>query len=136
MFVFELLIEQEIHYHATVSPNLIIPINSFDIILGVTGGVVVGQVASLQEVFGTESQWHIALSAYVILVLVCFAPFYWFPESPKYLYIARGRRELAKRGRLKDIPVFELLKMYDLFRLQNCNDCVAVMIRRSSMMNW
>lgn len=66
--------------------------------LGVTGGVVVGQVASLQMLWGNAAQWHIALSAFAILVVVCFLPSYWFPESPKFLYIVRGRRDLAKKG--------------------------------------
>lgn len=60
--------------------------------------MVVGQVASLAGVWGSEAHWHIALSAYIVLVLVCFAPFYWFPESPKYLYVVRDRRDLAKKG--------------------------------------
>lgn len=70
------------------------------LITGVTGGVVVGQIASLQKLWGSDEQWHIAMSAYLILVLVCFLPFYWFPESPKYLYIVRDRRDLAKKGKI------------------------------------
>lgn len=66
--------------------------------LGVTSGVVVGQIASLQEVFGTESSWHFALSAYLLLVLICYLPYPWFPESPKYLYIVARKREQARRG--------------------------------------
>lgn len=63
--------------------------------MGVTGGVVVGQVVSLQEIFGTELLWHYALSAYVILVMLCTVPLPWFPESPKYLYIIANRRDDA-----------------------------------------
>lgn len=65
---------------------------------GVTGGVVVGQVASLQEVFGTESAWHLALSAYLLLVVLSFIPYPIFPESPKYLFIVAGKRDQARRG--------------------------------------
>lgn len=68
-------------------------------ISGVTGGVVVGQVASLQIVWGSEEQWHIAMSGFIMLVLICFVPYYWFPESPKFLYVVRGRRDLAKKGK-------------------------------------
>lgn len=67
--------------------------------MGVTGGVVVGQIFSLQEVFGTAELWDYALSFYVILVIICFLPYYWFPESPKYLYILRGKVEESKRGK-------------------------------------
>lgn len=65
-----------------------------------TGGVVVAQVASLQELFGTEAHWHIALSAYLILVLICYIPYPWFPESPTYLYIVVENKQRAKQGML------------------------------------
>ncbi|XP_054739317.1 solute carrier family 2, facilitated glucose transporter member 3 [Anastrepha obliqua] len=64
--------------------------------IGVTGGVVVGQVFSLRYVFGTEDLWHYALSFYMLLVAVCYLPAYYFPESPKYLYIVRSDQELAR----------------------------------------
>lgn len=78
------------------------------IIAGVTGGVVVGQVASLQETFGTESEWHIALSAYLVLVLICFIPYPWFPESPVYLYVVAGDKEKARRGKFLFVVLEEL----------------------------
>ncbi|KAH8372989.1 hypothetical protein KR009_009609 [Drosophila setifemur] len=65
--------------------------------VGVTGGVVVGQVFSLADVFGTADLWHYALSAYMGLILVCYLPSYMFPESPKFLYIVKGNRAAAKR---------------------------------------
>lgn len=64
--------------------------------VGLTAGVVVGQVFSLRSVFGTESHWHIALSFYVILVVVCYIPFFMYPESPKYLYIVKEDKEEAQ----------------------------------------
>ncbi|XP_012160833.1 solute carrier family 2, facilitated glucose transporter member 3 isoform X2 [Ceratitis capitata] len=64
--------------------------------MGVTGGVVVGQVFSLRYVFGTEEYWHYALSFYIILVALCYLPSYYFPESPKYLYIVRNNQEQAR----------------------------------------
>lgn len=82
--------------------------------MGVTGGVVVGQIGlnswpcfnalcvngyvsgSLQEVFGTEELWHVALSVYIVLVIVCMLPYFWFPESPKYLFIIVKDHEAAK----------------------------------------
>ncbi|XP_055319987.1 solute carrier family 2, facilitated glucose transporter member 1-like isoform X2 [Sitodiplosis mosellana] len=64
--------------------------------LGVTAGVVVAQVASLQELLGTDELWHYALSFYIVLVIVCFLPFKWFPESPKYLFVVAGKRDVAR----------------------------------------
>lgn len=52
---------------------------------------------TLQEIFGTEEAWHLALSAYLILVLLCFIPYPWFPESPKYLFIVARNREYARK---------------------------------------
>lgn len=67
--------------------------------VGVTGGVVVAQIASLEEIFGTNDLWHYALSAYIVLVIICFLPYKWLPESPKYLYIVVGKREEARNGK-------------------------------------
>lgn len=66
--------------------------------MGVTGGVVVGQVFSLNEVFGNEDQWHLALGFYVVLVVGAFLTYFWWPESPKYLYVIAGEKERAKLG--------------------------------------
>lgn len=65
--------------------------------MGVTGGVVVGQVFNLRNIFGTPDLWHYGLSFYVVLVIVCYLPSYYFPESPKWLYIVKHDREAAKR---------------------------------------
>lgn len=65
--------------------------------VGVTAGVVVGQVFSLNLIFGTECQWHYALSFYAVLIIICYSPSLMFPESPKFLYIVKGEREEAKK---------------------------------------
>lgn len=66
--------------------------------MGVTGGVVFGQIFSLQEVFGTEEHWHYAFSCFAVLVIICMIPYPSFRESPKYLYIVAGKREQARKG--------------------------------------
>lgn len=63
--------------------------------MGLTAGVVVAQICSLQSVLGDEQHWHIALAFYGIFVVICYAPFKWYPESPKWLYIVKGRKEQA-----------------------------------------
>lgn len=85
-------------YECEFSLKLSISLFFLSIFLGVTGGVVVAQVASLQELLGTDELWHYALSAYLLLVVVCFIPFAWYPESPKYLYIVADKRDLARKG--------------------------------------
>ncbi|XP_037944785.1 solute carrier family 2, facilitated glucose transporter member 3-like [Teleopsis dalmanni] len=74
--------------------------------MGFTVGVVVGQVCSLNGVFGAADKWHIAISFYVILVIICFAPVCYFPESPKWLYIVKRNNKAAHRQ-------LELLRGHD-----------------------
>ncbi|XP_031640483.1 solute carrier family 2, facilitated glucose transporter member 3-like isoform X2 [Contarinia nasturtii] len=64
--------------------------------LGITAGVVVAQVASLEEMWGTEEKWHYAVAGYLLLVVICFLPYTWYPESPKYLFIVAGKRDAAR----------------------------------------
>lgn len=68
--------------------------------MGITGGVVVGQIFSLQEVLGTEESWHYALSFPLVLLVLCTLPYRLFPESPKHLINTSDRtgaiRELRK----------------------------------------
>lgn len=51
---------------------------------------------SLEEIFGSSNLWHVALSFYVVLVIVSMLPYYWFPESPKYLFIISKDRLAAE----------------------------------------
>lgn len=60
--------------------------------------MVVAQVASLEELWGTEELWHYAVAGYLILVVICFLPYTWYPESPKYLFIVAGKRDAARNG--------------------------------------
>lgn len=84
--------------------------------MGITGGVVVGQIFSLQEVFGTRDLWHYALSFQLLFLVVCTLPYRMFPESPKYLYsITSDRsgamRELKKLCDTSDMALEELETM-------------------------
>lgn len=65
--------------------------------MGLTGGVVVGQIVSLQEVFGTPDLWHYALSFQLLFLVICTLPYRLFPESPKYLYLVASDRSGAMR---------------------------------------
>lgn len=104
--------------------------------VGVTSGVVVGQVASLQELLGSEERWHFALSAYGVLVFVCFLPYLWFPESPKYLFIICGKREQARKGNFwlffPTSGAFLILE--EIFQL--CSNYVVAMKSIAWMSNW
>lgn len=53
--------------------------------MGVTGGVVMGQIISLQQIFGTRNLWHFSLSFQLVFLILCTLPYRLFPESPKYL---------------------------------------------------
>lgn len=80
--------------------------------MGITGGVVVGQIVSLQEVFGTPELWHFSLSFQLVFLIFCTLPYRLFPESPKYLCSASDRtgamRELRKLCDSHDMALEEL----------------------------
>ncbi|EDV59856.2 solute carrier family 2, facilitated glucose transporter member 3 [Drosophila erecta] len=65
--------------------------------MGLTLGVVIAQVCSLRSVLGGPENWHFGLAFYGLLVVVCYAPFRWYPESPKWLFIVLGCKEDARR---------------------------------------
>ncbi|EDW62210.2 solute carrier family 2, facilitated glucose transporter member 1 isoform X2 [Drosophila virilis] len=81
--------------------------------LGLTVGVVVSQIFSLQSMLGGQEHWHLALAFYGIFVVLCYAPFKWYPESPKWLYIVKGRKQQAAqqlqllRGYAADSPALQ-----------------------------
>lgn len=81
---------------------------------GVTAGVVVAQVFTLHQLLGTEELWHYALSFYIVLVIICFIPYAWYPESPKYLYIVAGKRDQARNG-MQQLVIFILKKDLSIF---------------------
>lgn len=67
--------------------------------LGLTCGVFLGQIAGLNTVLGTENSWHYMLGTFVplciyALVLTSIV----LPESPKYLYIIKERKQKALNG--------------------------------------
>lgn len=67
--------------------------------VGISFGVCIAQVFSLEEVLGTEDMWHYALSIYVCFIFIFLLPYPWFPESPKYLYVIAGDKVKAKEGK-------------------------------------
>jgi MFS family permease len=91
--------------------------------MGMTGGVVVGQIFSLQQVFGTADLWHFALSFQLFFLIIFTLPYYMFPESPKYLYMFRDRtgvlRELRKLCDDMDMAQEELTNMEVAFQTEN-----------------
>lgn len=68
--------------------------------VGLTTGIVIGQIFSLEEVLGTANDWQYAFSAFGLFNLMSLLLYRWIPESPKYLYIVAGHESNAKRGKL------------------------------------
>lgn len=70
---------------------------------------MVGQIFSLQQLFGTNDLWQYSLSCYAILNLICLFVYPWLPESPKYLYIMCGQKEkaIAELSRLRGEDVLD-----------------------------
>jgi len=67
--------------------------------LGITCGVLMGQIAGLETVLGTPESWHIMLASFSPLCLAALLlTVLTLPESPKYLYIIRGEQGKAIKG--------------------------------------
>jgi len=66
--------------------------------LGITCGVLMGQIAGLKTVLGTPESWHIMLVSFSPLCLAALLLTIALPESPKYLYITRGEQGKALKG--------------------------------------
>lgn len=66
--------------------------------LGITVGVFLGQVAGLNSVLGTKNSWHIMLASFAPLCIIAFILLYFLPESPKYLYLIKHKKEEAIQG--------------------------------------
>lgn len=63
--------------------------------LGISSGILIGQVCSLEEILGTENLWQYAITAHAVFKLICLCSFPWFPESPKFLYLVSGDKQKA-----------------------------------------
>ncbi|EDS30472.1 solute carrier family 2 [Culex quinquefasciatus] len=63
--------------------------------IGITAGVVLGQVVGLDQVLGDEDSWQYALSCYALMLVLCFVPYCWLPESPEYLFKVKNDPEGA-----------------------------------------
>jgi len=66
--------------------------------LGITCGVLMGQIAGLDTVLGTPESWHIMLASFLPLCLAALLLTIVLPESPKYLYIIKGEQGKALKG--------------------------------------
>ncbi|XP_023248142.1 solute carrier family 2, facilitated glucose transporter member 1-like [Copidosoma floridanum] len=63
--------------------------------LGITCGVLLGQIASLENVLGNELHWNYMLAAFSPLCFIALLFTYALPESPKYLFVFREEKEKA-----------------------------------------
>lgn len=66
--------------------------------LGITCGVLMGQIAGLETVLGTHEFWHIMLASFSPLCLIALLLTIVLPESPKYLYIIKREQGKALKG--------------------------------------
>lgn len=71
--------------------------------LGITCGVLLGQIAGLNAVLGTEDHWHFMLSSFSPLCIIALVIIYYLPESPKYLYVVKQQQEPALKGWFREL---------------------------------
>lgn len=68
--------------------------------LGVTFGLLLAQICTLEEILGAENLWQCALCIFIVLVIFGMTFNNWFPESPKYLYILKGEKNASIEGKV------------------------------------
>jgi SP family facilitated glucose transporter-like MFS transporter 3 len=74
--------------------------------LGITCGVLLGQIAGLDSVLGTKYYWNYMLAAFVPLCLMALFLTFFLPESPKYLFVVMENSESALQGLSLIIVIF------------------------------
>lgn len=88
--------------------------------IGITGGIVVGQIFSFDFFWGNESHWHWALAGFMLFVLIGLLPLCLFPESPRYL-ISKGNQNKTKAAIMKlrkkpEVADMELARIESAFK--------------------
>lgn len=63
--------------------------------LGITCGVLLGQITSLETFLGNKNDWNLMLAAFGPLCLTALILTLTLPESPKYLFVIKEDRERA-----------------------------------------
>lgn len=66
--------------------------------LGITCGVLLGQIVSLDSLLGNENHWNCMLAAFAPLCIIALILTFILPESPKYLFVIKEDREDALEG--------------------------------------
>lgn len=68
--------------------------------IGLTGGIIMGQVLNFGSILGTDVLWPLGVAAYVVFTLIGMIPSVFFPESPRYLMF-QGNKDAAKAALLR-----------------------------------
>ncbi|XP_033218937.1 solute carrier family 2, facilitated glucose transporter member 1-like isoform X2 [Belonocnema kinseyi] len=78
--------------------------------LGITTGVLLGQIVGLDTILGTEKLWSYMLAAFLPLCVLALPLTLVLPESPKFLYVIKEQHETAitELSRLRNMDVILL----------------------------
>ncbi|KAK5645016.1 hypothetical protein RI129_006316 [Pyrocoelia pectoralis] len=73
--------------------------------LGITLGILIAQVLSLNQILGDEELWPYLLSSYAVFIIMCSITIPVLPESPKFLLFNKKRDEAFKQlERIRNNP--------------------------------
>lgn len=73
--------------------------------LGITLGILIAQILSLNQILGDEELWPYLLSCYAIFIIMCSLAIPMLPESPKFLLFNKKRDEAFKQlERIRNNP--------------------------------
>lgn len=68
--------------------------------IGITGGIIVGQILNLGSMLGTDVLWPFGVAAYGVFNVIGMIPSIFFPKSPRYLML-KGDKDAAKASMAK-----------------------------------
>ncbi|XP_050310401.1 solute carrier family 2, facilitated glucose transporter member 1-like isoform X1 [Anthonomus grandis grandis] len=88
--------------------------------LGVTTGVLLGQILSMETVLGNEDYWPHCLAFPALLQAICALAIPILPESPKYLFVIRKTPHLALKQlkRLRNCMEDSLTEEIETLRIE------------------
>ncbi|XP_030387634.1 solute carrier family 2, facilitated glucose transporter member 7 [Scaptodrosophila lebanonensis] len=98
--------------------------------IGITGGIVLGQIFSFDFTLGTDGLWHFALAAFGLFVLIGMVPACFFPESPRYLFskgnVDRTKASLMRLRSTSERAERELAEMEATPNVERVSMCAVI----------
>ena len=97
--------------------------------VGITFGLFIGQLLSLERVLGNADLWNILLAVSCVPVLISMVIWPFLPESPHFLFVIRQQSEAAIKGNWNQLDNLKL-------RAELTFDVTFIWLRRTERAFW